>query len=67
MSYNLPDGCTDADIERYWGDPEEDEEDVDECGVRNYEDLARSIGITVQQARDAYPREALEAIGLYFD
>ena len=29
--YNLPDGCTDADIDRYWGDDEdEDEDDWDE-------------------------------------
>ena len=28
--YNLPDGCTDADIDRYWGDgPDDDEDDHD--------------------------------------
>ena len=29
--YNLPDGCTDEDIEKYWGESdEEDEDDWDE-------------------------------------
>lgn len=66
MSYNLPDGCTDADIERAWGEPEEDEEE-DEIAwedVHSYTDLARYHHISLETALRRYPPEALKAAGI---